>query len=243
MCVQVYYLCRRHGFGVPDPEDRFSWSEVAVKFKKAIWALLMPFLIMGGIYSGIFTVTEAAVVAVFYAVAVCVAIYRNTGIKDLTMILRDSVVLTSMIYFIIMTSTLFGFLVTVEQLSNRLLEFIVAYDLKPWMFLAIMNVAIFIMGSFLAPATKILIVVPLVYPVLKQLNISGIHFGILMTINMELSFLMPPIGMHLFVMSVVCKEPLERVIKGVVPFFLLLLVGMFVITYIPWISLVFLHPR
>ncbi len=243
MCVQVYYLCRRHGFGAPDPADKFSWPDVADKFKKAIWALLMPLLIMGGIYTGIFTVTEAAVVAVFYAVFVCCTLYRNTGIKELTMMLKDSVVLTSMIYFIIMTATLFGFLVTVEQLSNRLLEFIMTYNLKPWMFLAMMNIAIFIMGSFLAPATKILIVVPIVYPVLKQLGISGIHFGILMTINMELAFLMPPIGMHLFVMSVVCKEPLEQVIKGVVPFFLLLLVGMFVITYIPWISLVFLTPH
>jgi C4-dicarboxylate transporter DctM subunit len=240
MCIQVYYICKRHGFGVPDPEDHFSWSDVAVKFKKAIWALLMPLLIMGGIYSGVFTVTEAAVVAVFYAVFVCGAIYRNTGIKDLAKMLKDSLVLTSMIYFVIMTASLFGFLVTVEQVSNKLIEFIMAYNLRPWMFLAMMNIAIFIMGSFLAPATKILIVVPIVYPALKQLGISGIHFGILMTINMELAFLMPPIGMHLFVMSSVCKAPLEEVIKGMFPFFILLLVGMFVITYIPWISLVFL---
>jgi C4-dicarboxylate transporter DctM subunit len=240
MCIQVYYICKRHGFGAPDPEDHFSWSDVGVKFKKAIWALLMPILIMGGIYSGVFTVTEAAVVAVFYAVVICCTVYRNTNIKDLAMILKDSLVLTSMIYFVIMAASLFGFLVTVEQVSNRLIEFIMAYNLRPWMFLAMMNIAIFIMGSFLAPATKILIVVPIVYPALKELGISGIHFGILMTINMELAFLMPPIGMHLFVMSSVCKAPIEEVIKGVIPFFILLLVGMFVITYIPWISLVFL---
>ena len=240
MCVQVYFMCKRNGYGAPDPDDQFSWKEVGAKFKSAIWALLMPFLIMGGIYSGIFTVTEAAVVAVFYAVGVCFVVYRNTGFKDLALMLKDSVVLTSMIYFIIMTATLFGFLVTMEQLSDRLLEFIIAYDLRPWMFLAIMNMAIFLMGSFLAPATIILIVLPIVYPVLMQLGISGVHFGILMTINMELAFLMPPVGMHLFVMSAVCKEPLEQVIKGVLPFLILLLVGMFVITYIPWISLVFL---
>jgi C4-dicarboxylate transporter DctM subunit len=240
ICVQVWLMCRRHGFGRPDPEDRFSWREVAQKFKSSIWALLMPVLIMGGIYSGVFTVTEASVVSVFYAGVVCVFVYRNIGVKELTVILRDSVVLTSMIYFIIMAATLFGFLVTMEQLSNRLLELITTYDLKPWMFLAIMNIAIFIMGMFLTPATKILIVVPIVYPILQKLGISGIHFGILMTINMELAFLMPPIGMHLFVMSAVCKEPLNEVIKGVLPFFLLLLIGMFVITYIPWISLVFL---
>jgi C4-dicarboxylate transporter DctM subunit len=240
MCIQIYYICKRHGFGAPDPEDHFSWSEVGAKFKKSIWALLMPLLIMGGIYSGIFTVTEAAVVAVFYAVIICCTVYRNTGIKDLAMMLKDSVVLTSMIYFVIMTGSLFGFLVTVEQVSNKLIEFIITNNLQPWMFLAIINIVVFIMGGFLAPATIFMIVVPIVYPALGQLGISPIHFGILMTINMELAFLTPPIGMHLFIMSSICKAPLEEVIKGMFPFLILLLVGMFIITYIPWISLVFL---
>jgi C4-dicarboxylate transporter DctM subunit len=240
MSVQVYYMCKRHGFGAPDPKDRFSWSEVGVKFKKSIWALLMPLLIMGGIYSGIFTVTEAAVVAVFYAVIICCTVYRNTNIKDLAMMLKDSVVLTSMIYFVIMTGSLFGFLVTVEQVSNKLIEFIITNSLQPWMFLAMINIVVFIMGGFLAPATIFMIVVPIVYPALGELGISPIHFGILMTINMELAFLTPPIGMHLFIMSSICKAPLEEVIKGMAPFLILLLTGMFVITYIPWVSLVFL---
>ena len=243
ICVEVWIICRYKGFGRPLSEDKFSLKEVGQKFLSSFWALLMPVLIMGGIYSGVFTVTEAAAVSVFYAAIVCFTIYRNIGFKEIVAILNDSVVLTSMIYFIITTATLFGFLVTMEQLSNRLLESMAAIDIKPWMFLAIMNIAIFIMGMFLTPATKILIVVPIVYPILQKLGISGIHFGILMTINMELAFLMPPIGMHLFVMSAVCKEPLDEVVKGVLPFFLLLLVGMFVITYIPWISLVFLRPR
>jgi C4-dicarboxylate transporter, DctM subunit len=240
ICIEVWFICRHKGFGRPAPEDKFSIKEVGQKLKSATWALLMPVLIMGGIYSGVFTVTEAAAVSVFYAAIICFVVYRNIGFKGIVSILNDSVVLTSMIYFVIMAATLFGFLVTMEQLSNRLLESMAAIDIKPWMFLAIMNIAIFIMGMFLTPATKILIVVPIVYPILQKLGISGIHFGILMTINMELAFLMPPIGMHLFVMSAVCKEPLNEVVKGVLPFFLLLLVGMFVITYIPWVSLVFL---
>jgi C4-dicarboxylate transporter DctM subunit len=241
MSVQVYYMCKHHSFGAPDPEDRFSLSEVGAKFKKSIWALLMPLLIMGGIYSGIFTVTEAAVVAVFYAVFVCCTIYRNTTVKDLAMMLKDSIILTSMIYFVIMTGSLFGFLVTLEQVSNKLIEFIITHSLQPWMFLAMINIAVFIMGGFLAPATIFMIVVPIVYPALQELGISPIHFGILMTINMELAFLTPPIGMHLFIMSSICKAPLEEVIRGMTPFLILLLTGMFVITYIPWVSLVFLR--
>jgi C4-dicarboxylate transporter DctM subunit len=243
LSIQIWLICKKKGYGQPAPEDKFSWTEVAEKTKSSFWALLMPFVIMGGIYSGIFTVTEAAVVAVFYAAFICFAVYRNIGMKELMMILRDSVVLTSVIYFIIMAATLFGFLVTMEQLSDRLLAMMMAIDIKPWMFLASINIAIFIMGMFLSPGSIILIVVPIVYPILQHLGISGIHFGILLTINMELAFLTPPVGMHLFVMSSVCKEPVMEVVKGVFPFLLLLLTGLFVITYIPSVSLVFLGGK
>jgi C4-dicarboxylate transporter DctM subunit len=130
-----------------------------------------------------------------------------------------------------------------EQLSDRLLDAMAMWNLRPWMFLAIMNIAIFVMGMFLTPGSIILITVPIVYPILQQLGISGVHFGIMMTINMELAFLTPPVGMHLFVMSAVCKEPIMEVIKGVLPFLILLFVGLFVITYIPWVSLVFLGAK
>jgi len=241
--IEVWLICKYKGYGRPAPEDRFSWKEVAQKTKKSFWALLMPFLIMGGIYGGIFTVTEAAVVAVFYAVVICFVVYRNIGMKELILIFKDSIVLTSMIYFIIMAATLFGFLVTMEQLSDRLLAMMAAAEIRPWMFLAIINISVFIMGMFLTPGSIILIVLPIVYPILEQLKISGVHFGILMTINMELAFLTPPVGMHLFVMSAVCKEPVMEVVKGVLPFLILLLIGLFVITYVPSFSLVFLGAK
>ena len=238
--VEVWLICKYKKYGQPAPGDNFSWKEVGQKTKASFWALMMPVLIMGGIYTGIFTVTEAAVVSVFYAAIICFVVYRNVGFKEIVSILNDSVVLTSMIYFIIMAATLFGFLVTMEQLSDRLLEVMASYDLRPWMFLAIINISVFIMGMFLTPGSIILIVLPIVYPILQNLGISGVHFGILMTINMELAFLTPPVGMHLFVMAAVCKEPITEVIKGVLPFLILLLAGLFVITYIPWVSLVFL---
>jgi C4-dicarboxylate transporter DctM subunit len=241
--VEVWLICKFNGYGRPAPGDTFSWKEVGQKTKASFWALLMPVLIMGGIYTGIFTVTEAAVVSVFYAAVVCFAVYRNIGFKEIVSILNDSVVLTSMIYFIIMAATLFGFLVTMEQLSDRLLEMMASVDIKPWMFLAIMNLSVFVMGMFLTPGSILLIVLPIVYPILEKLGISGVHFGILMTINMELAFLTPPVGMHLFVMSAVCKEPVMEVIKGVFPFLILLLAGLFMITYFPWVSLVFIGPK
>ncbi len=241
--IEIWLICKFKGYGRPAAGDPFSWKEVGDKTRKSFWALLMPFIIMGGIYSGIFTVTEASVVAVFYAIFVCFVVYRNIKLKELILILNDSVVLTSIIYFILMTATLFGFLVTMEQLSDRLLAAMSAVEIRPWMFLAIINIAVFIMGMFLTPGSIILIVVPIVYPILQQLGISGVHFGILMTINMELAFLTPPVGMHLFVMSAVCKEPLTEVIRGVLPFLILLLIGLFVITYFPSVSLVFLGAK
>jgi C4-dicarboxylate transporter DctM subunit len=240
--IEVWLICKYKKYGRSGRDEPFSWSEVGQKTKSSFWALLMPFIVMGGIYSGIFTVTEASVISVFYAAIICFVIYRNIRFKELVSILNDSVVLTSMIYFIIMTATLFGFLVTMEQLADRLLALMTAADMKPWMFLAIINTSVFIMGMFLTPGSIILIVLPIVYPILQKLGISGIHFGILMTINMELAFLTPPVGMHLFVMSAVCKSSVTEVVKGVLPFLILLLVGLFVITYIPWVSLVFLGP-
>ena len=243
MSIEVWLICKRKAYGRSSVEDRFSWREVGQKTKDSFWALLMPVIVLGGIYSGIFTVTEASVVSVFYGAFVCFAIYRNVRLKELVLILRDSVVLTSVIYFIIMAATLFGFLVTMEQLSDRLLATLSSAEIKPWMFLAIMNISIFIMGMFLSPGSIILIVLPIVYPILQQLGISGIHFAILMTINMEIAFLTPPVGMHLFVMSAVCKEPVVEVIRGVLPFLVLLFVGLFMITYIPEISLIFLGGK
>jgi len=243
MSIEVWLICKYKGYGRPGPEDRFSWKEVGQKIKSSFWSLLMPVIVLGGIYSGIFTVTEASVIAVFYAAFVCFAIYRNIGMKELVMILRDSVVLTSVIYFIIMAATLFGFLVTMEQLSDRLLAMVSAAEIKPWMFLAIINLSVFIMGMFLSPGSIILITIPIVNPILQQLGISGIHFGILITINMELAFLTPPVGMHLFVMSAVCKESVMEVVRAVLPFLILLFVGLFVITYIPSVSLVFLGGK
>ncbi|MBW2000719.1 MAG: TRAP transporter large permease subunit, partial [Deltaproteobacteria bacterium] len=113
-----------------------------------------------------------------------------------------------LIYFIIMGSTLFSFLVTMEQLSNRILDLVVSLNMDTWLFLLIVNITIFFMGCFLGPGAILLMVVPILYPMLADLNINPIHFGILLTINMELAFITPPFGMNLFVLSAVCDEPI-----------------------------------
>jgi C4-dicarboxylate transporter DctM subunit len=139
-----------------------------------------------------------------------------------------------------MTSTLFSFLVTMEQVSNQILEMIIDMNMAVWLFLLIVNLTVFFMGCFLGPGAILLMVVPVLYPMLAELNINPIHFGVLLTINMELAFITPPFGMNLFVLSAVCDEPVIEVVKGHIPFLILLLSALLIITYFPAVSLVFI---
>ena len=240
LCVLIYIICKIKGHGQQAAGDRFNLKNLGRSFLKAFWALLMPFIILGGIYTGFFTPTEAAAVAVFYAVVVCSLTYKKIGFKDVVDVLEESAKLNSLIYFIIMGSTLFSFLVTMEQLSNRILGLIIDLNVATWLFLLIMNITIFIMGCFLGPGAILLMVVPILYPILGELNIHPIHFGILLTINMELAFITPPFGMNLFVLSAVCDEPVIEVVKGHIPFLILLFSSLLIITYFPAVSLIFI---
>jgi C4-dicarboxylate transporter DctM subunit len=162
-------------------------------------------------------------------------------ISELKPVLEESATFTGFIYFIVMTSTLFSFLVTREQLSIKVLEIVFSLDMKPWLFLLIINIAIFLMGFFLHPGAIILMGVPILYPVLNQMDIDPIHFGILMAINSELGFVTPPFGMNIFVVSAVCDAPVMEVVKGEIPFIIILLAALLIITYFPWVSLVFVN--
>lgn len=240
LCVLIYIICKIKGYGQAKGEEKFNPANLGRGFLKAFWALLMPVIILGGIYSGFFTPTEAAAVSVFYAVVVCSLTYSKIGLRDILSVLEESTKLNCLIYFIIMGSTLFSFLVTMEQLSNRILDLVISMHMGTWLFLLIVNITIFFMGCFLGPGAILLMVVPILYPMLADLNINPIHFGILLTINMELAFITPPFGMNLFVLSAVCNEPVVEVVKGHIPFLILLFGSLLIITYLPGISLVFL---
>ena len=201
----------------------------------------MPFIILGGIYAGVFTPTEAAAVSVFYAALICSVTYRKLRAKEILEVLEEASKLNSLIYFIIMTSTLFSFLVTLEQFSNKILEFVISMNMATWLFLLIVNVSVFIMGCFLSPGAIMLMVVPILHPILGDLHIHPIHLGILLTINMELAFITPPFGMNLFVLSAVCHEPVVEVVKGHIPFLIVLFGSLIVISYFPAVSLLFIH--
>jgi C4-dicarboxylate transporter, DctM subunit len=240
-CILIFILCKTHGWGTVDSNDRFNIRSLGKNFLGAFWALLMPIIILGGIYSGIFTPTEAAAVAVFYAAVVCSMTYKKMKLKEYLPILEESAVFTGFIYFIVMTSTLFSFLVTMEQVSMKIMDLVFSLNMQPWLFLLIINISIFLMGFFIHPGAIILMAVPILHPVLANMNIDPIHFGILLAINAELGFVTPPFGMNIFVISGVCDAPVTEVVKGEIPFIIVLLAALLIITYFPALSLMFIN--
>ncbi len=237
LCGYIYYRAKKGGYNTADQESSFSWRETLGSLKNAIWALIMPVIVLGTIYMGITTPTEAAVIASFYAIVVSMFIYRDVKLKDLKKIIKSSVELSAMIYTIVMTSALFGFIITIEQLPQKLLELVVNANIGPNMFLMLLNLVVFATGFFMGPAAIIVMMVPVIVPIATELGINLVHLGILMTINMELAFLTPPVGTNLYVLSSVAKMPVGKVIEGVIPFIVILVIALILVTYIPAISL------
>lgn len=214
-----------------------SWRERAVLSVKAIPAAFLPVLILGTIYLGIATPTEASVVSCVYSLLAAVFIYRQIKWSDARVILRETVNTSSMIFLIIAGATVFGLYLTNEQVPQDIARWIMEGEVNKWIFLIAANILFFIMGMFLEPTSIILITLPIFLPILKLLGIDVIHFAIIMTVNMELGMVTPPVGLNLFVVSGISKAKLEEVVKGVMPFIALMIVVLVVIVVWPELSL------
>lgn len=204
---------------------------------EAIPALSVPVIILGGIYSGIVTVSEAAGIAALVSIAVSVFFYRGCKLRDVIPIIGESMRSTAAIVFIIMTALAFGHWLTKSGAPQELADWIVSMELKTWQFLIVINIFFLILGTFLEVFAIMLITLPIILPLLAPMGIDPIHFAVLMTINMELALLTPPIGLNIFVLSSITKTPVGETVKGVLPFMLLLLLLLILVTYIPAISL------
>ena len=215
------------------------WKDRLVLLWKALPGLFMPFLILGGIYGGIFTPTEAAAVAVFYSLFVGLFVYKDLKIRDIPQVFVRSAVMMAMILFIITNAMLFAFILTTEGIPAAIAAFIIKHAVTPWVFLLFVNVLLYFVGDFMEPSAAILILAPLFLPIVLQLNIDPIHFGIIMTVNMEIGMITPPVGLNLFVASGISGLSLWDVFKGAAPFMIIMLAALLIITYIPTISLWF----
>jgi len=236
MLMAVTYIgAKRLGFKRTKPA---SWRERWQKFKEAFWALMTIVIIIGGIYGGIFTPTEAAAVSAVWALFIAIFIYKdNIKLKDLGDVIFESAKTSSMILFIIANASVFAYFLTLENIPDMLTQAVVNMNLNKIEFLIAVNIILLIAGNFMEPSSIIMIMVPLLLPVAKMLGIDPIHFGVIITINMELGMLTPPVGLNLFVASGITGLPIKEVVKSVMPWFIVLLIGLLLITYIPEISL------
>ena len=234
MMAVTYIGAKRLGFKRTQPQP---FSVRLRKMKEASWALMTIVIVIGGIYGGVFTPTEAAAVAAVWAFFVSMFIYRDISWRDIPKVFLEAAKTSAMIMFIIANAMLFAHFLTLENVPQQITQFLIDADVGPLMFLLFVNILLFFAGDFMEPSSIIMIMVPLLLPVATALRIDPIHFGIIVTINMELGMITPPIGLNLFVTSGITGVSLKDVIIYSLPWSLTILVGLLIVTYIPSISL------
>ncbi|CAM4060331.1 TRAP transporter large permease [Kerstersia similis] len=234
LMAYAWFYARRNGLGKNDGDGRLA---VWPAFKRAWLALLMPVIILGGIYGGIFTPTEASVVAVVYALLVGMFIYRQMSFKNFSRVLHRSVISTAVIMFIIANAGVFSFLLNRAGVPDMLGAWLSTLFSDQFTFLLGVNVALFVIGMFIETSASIVVLAPLLLPVAVQFGIDPVHFGVIMIVNLALGMITPPLGVNLFAACSIAKISLERLMKPLVPLVIVVLLCLMLITYIPEISL------
>ncbi len=233
LSIAIYVRARMTNL---QPSPKASTKELLDSAKDAIWGFILLVIILGGIYGGVFTPTEAAAVAAVYAILVSVYIYKDIKLKDLPHIFVDSSKTIVMLMFIIANAILFAHVLTTERIPQIISEQIISYGLTPVYFLLIVNILLLIAGNFMEPTAILLILAPIFFPIAINLGIDPIHLGIIMVVNMEIGMVTPPVGLNLFVTSGITGMPVYSVLKAALPWLSVLLVFLIVITYVPIIS-------
>ncbi len=206
-------------------------------FRDSVWGLLLIVVVMGGIYTGIFTPTEAAAMSAVYAFFVAVFVYKDMGLKDVPKVLLNSASMSAMLLYIITNAVMFSFILTNEQIPQSLADWMLAQGMGPIIFLLAVNVLLLVAGNFMEPSSIVLIFAPILFPMAIKLGIDPIHFGILMVVNMEVGMCHPPVGLNLYVASGITKMGITELTIAVWPWLLTMLGFLVLVTYVPAISL------
>ncbi|MDO7904661.1 C4-dicarboxylate TRAP transporter large permease protein DctM [Pseudomonas sp. K1(2024)] len=218
-------------------QPRVSFAEWLRTARRAFWGLLLLVIILGGIYSGMFTPTEAAAVAAVYSAFIALFVYRDMSWRECPKVLLESGRLTIMLLFIIANAMLFAHVLTTEQIPQQITQWVLSEGLTPLGFLIMVNVVLLVAGSFMEPSAIILILAPIFFPIAMKLGIDPIHLGIVMVVNMEIGLVHPPVGLNLFVTSAVTGLTLGQTIRAALPWLSILLLFLVLVTYVPFISL------
>src|SRR5271163_591906 len=216
---------------------RASWRECRRTFRESIWGLLLILLVLGGIYAGLFTPTEAAAVAAVYAFVIAVFVYRGLKLRDVPAVLLKAASMSAMILYIITNAAVFSWLLTSEQIPQSMAEWMSAQGFGMVAFLLVTNVVLLAAGNFMDPAAIVLIMAPILFPMAAALGVHPVHLGILMAVNMEVGLCHPPVGLNLYVASGITKMGITELTIAVLPWLLTMLIFLVMITYIPAISL------
>jgi C4-dicarboxylate transporter DctM subunit len=232
----AYVLLKSWGSAI-DPPERFSWTRLGRETLNAAWALGMPVIILGGIYTGVLSANEAGGAACVYAILVAMFVHRDVGVTQLLDLARRSAYVTSQLMVIVASAGVFSWLLTTSGAAPRLTEVFSALNLSSSMLLFIINVFLLLVGIFFDPAPAILLLTPILLPVVKAAGIDLIHFGIVMTANLSIGCFTPPFGINIFVAQAVFKQPVSVIYRGVMPFIWLSIAVLAVITYVPELSL------
>lgn len=238
LLIVNYLISKKEGFGtlnaaVEQGEKLPFWKAL----NEAKWALLAPVLILGGIYGGIVTPTEAAVVAVVYSLIICIFFYREIGINDFMAIFLKSAHTSGSILLFVSAASFFGQVLSIERVPQFLADSIANWTTNPIIILLLINIFLLIVGMFMETVAAVLIFVPLLLPIVIPLGVDPIHFGMIVCLNLSLGLITPPLGINLFIGSNIAKVPFEKTFKYVAPIFAALLVVLLIITYIPSITL------
>lgn len=232
LMVQVW--CRSKGYGKQDDEERMAFIP---SFLHAFWALLMPVIILGGIYGGVFTPTEAAAVAVFYALALGLFVYKEMKLSDLPDLFRSAAVTSGAVMLIISAAALFSFLISLSGMPNAIGEWAQNTFGSAWSFLLAINVLLFVVGMFIETAAAILVLAPILTPVAIAFGIDPVHFGIVVVVNLALGMFTPPLGVNLFAAAQVAQVPVQRLFRSLIIPVATVIAALLIITYVPQISL------
>jgi C4-dicarboxylate transporter DctM subunit len=232
--MTTWYLARKNGY----PRLRkSSWADRLRTFRESVWGLLLIVVVIGGIYSGVFTPTEAAAMSAVYAFFVAVFVYKNLTLRQVPKVLLDSANMSAMLLYIITNAVLFSFLMTTEQIPQAMAAWMLDKGLGVIAFLLFVNILLLLAGNVMEPSSIVLIMAPILFPVAMKLGIDPVHFGIIMVVNMEVGMCHPPVGLNLYVASGIAKMGITELTIAVWPWLLTMLVFLVIVTYWPDLSL------
>jgi len=235
LCTVTWFIARKRNY---PRMQRSNWGQRWKAFRESIWGLMLVVIIIGGIYSGLFTATEAAAMAAVYSFFVSVFVYKAMPIKETGKVLLGAANMSAMLLYIITNAALFSFILTNENIPHALADWILAKDLGWVGFLLLANLLLLVAGNFMEPSSIILIMAPILYPAAMALGINPVHLGILIDVNMEVGLCHPPVGLNLYVASGISKLGITELTKAVMPWLLTMLVFLVIVTYWPWLTLV-----